>query len=534
LRPDLIFKNGKIVTVDKQFSICEAVAIKNNWIMAVGSNVEICKLRVAGTKEVDLKGKTVIPGLIDTHVHLTSAAPQFTLPSLEKATCIADVAKVIKKEAKKATPGEWIVTRPATVTQLSTDLKEKRFPNRRDLDSAAPNNPVYVGSGPMGIVNTYALNLLGITKDTPQPEGGEIKKDPSTGEPIGILEGASAMEIATKHIPAPTRKHKKASIVELCRRFNSWGVTTVVNVSAYLDDFVLLQELRLEDKPPLRIVLFHAMDYPETMSLEEDLAIIRNLSAFASYRGFGDDTLKISGIGEIIFNGIMPKEKLKQISLEAAKRHLRVGVHAHHPQGGKALEDLLDIWAEVNNDVPLADRQFFVVHGSFSDKNSYKKVKKLRLAVSCQPVFLYTMYDLFKAIDPFRTPMPIRDWLDNGIPISFGTDYPFSGGYEYPTGGNPMSCIYNAVTRKIITGDVHDPDQRITREEALRCYTINGAYAIFEEKTRGSIEPGKLADLVVLDKDILTCPEEEIRKIKVLMTMCGGKIVYGIGGWLFR
>ncbi len=140
------------------------------------------------------------------------------------------------------------------------------------------------------------------------------------------------------------------------------------------------------------------------------------------------------------------------------------------------------------------------------------------------------MYDLFKAIDPFRAPMPIRDWLDNGIPISFGTDYPFSGGYEYPTGANPMFCIYNAVTRKIITGVAHDLDQKITREEALRCYTISGAYAIFEEKTRGSIEPGKLADLVVLDKDILTCSEEEIKKTKVLATICGGKIVYSAGG----
>ncbi|MEM3627550.1 MAG: amidohydrolase [Candidatus Bathyarchaeia archaeon] len=529
LKPNFILKNGKIVTVDGQFSIQDAVAIADKWIIAVGSDREVCKLGTAKTKEIDLKGKIVIPGFIDTHVHLTSAAPQFTLPSLEEATSIADITRVIENEAKKSKSGEWIVTRPATVTQLSTNLRERRLPNRWDLDSAAPNNPVYVGSGPLGIVNTYTLKLLGITKDTPQPEGGEIKKDPVTGEPTGVLEGAGAMELVTRHLPPLTREHKKSSIMELCGKFNSWGVTTVVNVSAYLEDFAILQELRLENKLTIRMDLLHAIDYPETLPLEENLAIIRNLSAFAYHRGFGDDMLKISGIGEIIFNGIMPEEKLKQISLEAAKHHLRVGAHAHHPQGGKALENLLNIWSEVNNEVPLADRQFFLLHGSFTDKNLCERVKKLKLAVSCQPSFLYNMYDLFRALDPSRTPMPLREWLDSSIPISFGTDYPFSGGYEYPTGGNPMFGIYNAISRKIVAGDVRDPEQKITREEALRCYTINGAYAIFEEKTRGSIEPGKLADLVILDRDILTCPEEEIKKTKVLMTICDGRIVYEMG-----
>lgn len=524
--PDLILYNGKIITVDKDFSVAEAVAIRGDRLIAVGEDREVKALAGLDTRMLDLKGKTVIPGLIDSHVHVTMVAPDLLLPSLEGSTSIADIVKVVGGEARRRGRGEWIVTRTAPMAYISSYLMENRFPTRWDLDPVSPSNPVYIGTSHCGIVNSYALKILNITGDTPQPEGGEIEKDPETGEPTGRLIEAGAMELAMKRIPPATQEQRLEGILEICRQFNEWGITSVLNLNASHEDLRALQELRLRGKLTLRVYNYFAIDYPMTKPLEEDLKIINNLASFASYRGFGDEMLEIGGIGEIIFNGVMSREKLKRISLEAAKHNLRVGVHAVWKE--EALDDLLEVWEEVNREVDITDKRFHILHGTFPIEENIEKIKRMKLVVSCQPSFLYSSYESIKDINPARKPVPLRFWLDNGVQTGLSTDYPYGSGFTLP-GANPMYIIYYAVTGKDRNGKVHDPDQVISREEALRCYTIYNAYITFEEDLKGSIEPGKLADLVVLDRDILTCEEEEIKEVKPLMTIIGGKPVYERG-----
>ncbi|MEM3608429.1 MAG: amidohydrolase [Candidatus Bathyarchaeia archaeon] len=521
--PDFILYNGKIITVDEDFSIAEAVAIWRDRFIAVGSDSEVRSLAGPDTRMLDLKRRTVIPGLIDSHVHITMVAPDLLLPSLEGSTSIADIVKVIEGEARRRESGEWIVTRTAPMAYISSYLRENRFPTRWDLDPVSPNNPVYIGTSHRGIVNSYALKILNITKDTPQPDGGKIEKDPKTGEPTGGLIEAGAMELALRQIPSATQEQRSEGILRICRQFNEWGITSVLNLNASYEDLRVLQELRLKGELTLRIYNYFAIDYPTTKPLEEDLKIIDNLASFASYRGFGDEILKIGGIGEIIFNGVMPREKLKRISIKAAKHNLRVGVHAVWKE--KALDELLDLWEEVNEEVDITDKRFHILHGTFPIKENIKKIKRMKLVVSCQPSFLYSSYNSIRSINPARKPVPLKFWLENSVQTGLSTDYPYGAGFTLP-GANPMYIIYYAVTGKDREGKVHDPDQVISREDALRCYTIYNAYITFEENLKGSIEPGKLADLVVLDKDILTCEEEEIKEIKPLMTMVGGKVVY--------
>jgi len=267
----------------------------------------------------------------------------------------------------------------------------------------------------------------------------------------------------------------------------------------------------------------YEMDWPVIKSLEYDLDMIETLHSFANYRGFGDEYLKISGIGEIIFNGVMSEEKFRKISTKAVENNLRIGVHAHYPQGGKALDKNLKIWQEIADEHPnFKNHRHRILHGTFPKEETFDICKKLNLVVLCQTGFLYT-HPWWADLDKERTAIPLRDWLDHGIKIGLSSDAPVN-----PI--NPLWGIWHAVTRENPDGTIHCKDQRITRREAIEGYTINNAYASFDENIKGSIETGKLADLIVIDRDILTCPTEQIKDIKVLLTIVGGKIVYQYNG----
>lgn len=524
---DLIVYGGKILTVDEAFTVTEAVAIKDDKFVAVGADDEILALADANTKKIDLKGKTVMPGIIDSHNHMSKVAPGVLLPlftlsgSLKPLgiNSIADLVSVIGKEAARKKKGEWIQTAMVNMPSISTDLVENRYPNRWDLDPVSPDNPVYISATHAGVVNSCALKLLNITKETPQPEGGEIVKDPDTGEPTGVLSEAPAMGLATHCLPVISDQEMIEAEIKLCNEYNKVGLTSIIEHGIDSKALTALQTAKVRDEMTCRLYVHYEMDWPKVRSLEYDLDMIEKLRSFANYKGFGDNFLKIGGIGEIIFNGVMSEEKFRAIVHKAVESELRVGVHAHYPEGGKSLDKCLAIFEEISDEIPkFKNHRHVILHGTFPKSDTFDICKKLNLFVTCQTGFVYT-HPWWADLDKTRKAIPVRDWLDHGIKTGLSSDAPVN-----PI--NPFWGIWHAVTRENPDGTIHCPDQRITREEAIKCYTINNTYGSFEENIKGSIETGKLADFVIIDEDVLTCPIDKIKDIRVLFTVVGGKIVY--------
>lgn len=504
---DMILYNGKIVTVDPNFTITEAVAVKNGKILVVGSNAEIEVLAGTETRFVDLKGKTVIPGIIDTHAHISDIVENLLAVPISHVKSIADILNVVKRAVEEKKPGEWIITARDWSWRR---IKEERFPTRWELDTISPNNPVVSGGYHSLIVNSYALQLANITRDTMPLPGGEIEKDPETGEPTGVL-GETEMGVVLNLIPPESLEKKVNALKEAMQMLNSAGITSIVSaivrypkVAHPLDPGLrACQECWLRKDMTVRMALGLSPFGVDTVT--EELVCI-----YAPLRGIGDEMMRFDPIGEFTFDGLdgeptMTPGELKQILLLCAKNDIRIQVHAS--------SDLcLRIFDEVNKEVPIAGKRWIALHCFNPSEESIDIIKKLDLYVVTQPSFAY-----YGWMDERR--FPLRTMLDLGVTVCLGTDVPV---WTY----NPFPVIYFCVTRKSIDGESVFPDQKITREEALRCYTINNARLTFEEGIKGSIEPGKLADLVVLSHDILTCPENQIKDIQPLMTIVGGNIVY--------
>lgn len=538
-----ILYNGKVATVDKDFSIAEAVAIADHRFARVGTNKEIRALARADTEQIDLKGKTVVPGFIDSHNHASEVGIDALRPNFENCATIADVVKVIKRVVEDTDSGKWIISSSSgkvAPENMASALKEGRFPTRWDLDPVSAENPVVLFSPHILIVNSYILRLFNVNKDTPSPPGGEIVKDQETGEPTGVFKERAAMMIS-ENFPATEYHEHKAALKEMCRLYNAVGLTSVVQHGADDSTMKALRELSSDGQLTVRIYAHVWYMEPEKSSDEIDGDFQR--IAYATGRGFGDDMLKIGGIKLVMDGGagigtclqrfkylsaegieshgiqLIPVERFSELSLLAAKNNLRMAVH---DTGGGAIDIVLDTWEEVNKQFPIANKRWVNVHCQFPTKKNMKQVKKLGTLIPTQTIFLYTMgsgYVKYYGREVADNAIPVKDWLRNGIRVGLGSDAPINP-YD------PILGIWHACTRIANSGEVIGPNQRITPEEALKCYTINNAYFSFEENIKGSIESGKLADLVVLSKDILTCPIEEIRGTKVLMTMVGGKVVY--------
>lgn len=558
LTPDLILYNGKIVTVDKDFTIAEALAIYDGKFVAVGRNEEVLELAGDKTRRVDLKGKTVIPGLIDNHTHqiLTGLeAPGMDVKvDIARLESIAEIVKAIGEKVKTLKPGEWI----ETSLMYRGRLKEGRFPNRWDLDPVSPNNPVYIfQSGKNIIVNSYALKLAGITKDTPdpnEPPEGKIVRDPKTGEPTGHLIAGAADRFRKTLWQKMGKKPKmwdflyypkEAQVkgLKLVQRYyNSCGVTSVRDMGVSPDEIEAYQELWSRGEMTVRTNLILGIP-ARYLSLEEIEEYIDKY--IGPKTGFGDEMLNLGGIKIVMVNDgywALSKEKVRAIILAANRNGWQLNIHTATGAVPEALELVLETLEEANKERPIAGRRFSLEHGlPARGKDIYARLKKLGLIVASNQLLSYYasarsafMGKVMDEIGISKVKLgegkerairewgnAYREWLDNGLVVTGGTDNPA----VFYDPEHPLLGIYSLVTQDTLAG-VLEPDQKVTREEALRIYTINNAYATFEENKKGSIEPGKLADLAIISDDLLTVPEEKIKDIKVLMTIVGGKIVY--------
>jgi predicted amidohydrolase YtcJ len=529
--PDTILFNGKIVTVDSKFSYGQAIAIGGGKVLAVGSNNEVRALRGSQTREIDLHGKTVIPGLMDNHLHAAGGGPGVDLSG---ARTLKDLLDAIASRAHESKPGELVVTNG---DWHEAQLKEQRLPLRRDLDRAAPNNPVVVvRGGHEYILNSKALEKWGIAKETPEPPGGAISRY-DDGELNGeLMDRAKALV----RLPEPEPKDLEARIREQqeeYRKLNAAGLTTVRHPGAPVEQYRMLQEMERRHLLTMRvnflIRLFDARDAE---------GVRKTVASWNVRPDEGDDWLRIGGVklgvdggfeggwmrepyaepygkgGKFFGLETIPRDAYIMVVKEVNRLGWRVSTHA---VGDAAIDLVLDAYQAASSEKPIADRRWTIEHGFIPRPEHLARINRLGVLVTAQDHLYLAAPSLKKYWGEKRAGWvtPVRFYLDGGVKVSAGTDSPV---VPYP----PLWVIYHFVTRNTISDGVYGKDQRITRQEALRLSTINNAYLTFEEKTKGSLEPGKLADLVVLSDDLMTCPEEKIRDMTVLATMVDGKFVY--------
>ncbi len=532
---DVIFKNGNIYTVNENQPTAEAIAVKQGKIIFVGSNAEIARYQGAATQVIDLKGQTVVPGLADAHCHLSGVGARELNLNLEGTTSLEDFLARVKARVDKAKPGEWVTGRG----WIETFWKPQAFPTRWDLDKIAPNNPVYLtrADGHGAVANSAAIRLAGIDKNTPDPFGGEIMRDKKTGEPNGMfLDNAQAL--ITKHIPARSEEESEQALLLGVQRSLELGWTQVHIPGNSFREVELIKRLYEQGKIKLRI--YNAVRGPSD-DTKRLLAEGPTLDAFDGR--FTNRGIKVSFDGALGSKGAAllekysdhhtagflkwKEEELLPMFEEALRKGVQLWVHAI---GDRANREILNIFEKAFKNVPPQERKvkeprWRVEHAQIVHPDDIPRFAQLGVLPSMQPS--HAISDLHFAVSRLglkrlEGAYAWQSFLKSGSIIPGGSDAPVER-------GEPMIEFYAAVARKDMkgfSGEGWHPEQAVSREQALKMFTLWAAYGAFEEKVRGSIEEGKLADLTVLSQDIMKIPEAEILKTSCVMTVINGEVVY--------
>lgn len=548
--PDLILHNAKVITADKTFSIRQAIAITGDRITLVGSNDDVLKLKGPQTKLLDLSGKTILPGLIDSHTHPNGAAmteADHPIPPMES---IDDVLAYIKSRAAKLKEGQWIEVRQVFITRL----REQRYPTRAELDAAAPRHPVIFSTGPDASLNTLALQLSNIDRNTRITDGGPgfIEKDP-TGEPTGILR--SCTRIARFQAPPTqiTEEIRQQRLLALLADYNASGITSIADRSADRGAIQRCKTLLAKNQLTVRLSLSHRID--TIGPLDKILQRIRAVAAdplcadhpmlrIIGIKTFLDGGMltgsaymrqpwgisKIYAITDPAYRGVLfiPKERLLPIVRTAVESKLQFTAHS---VGDGAVHTLLDVYAEIDKTIPIRPTRPCITHCNFMSKEAIDQMARLGVVADIQPAWLYLDTRTLAAqfgLERLRWFQPLKSIFDAGVIVGGGSDHmqkigPLRSVNPY----SPFLAMHTAITRQArwFDGPLH-PQEALSREQAIRFYTSNNAYLLFRDHQIGSLEPGKFADLVILDSDPLTCPIDQIENIQVLTTYLSGKPVF--------
>jgi len=530
---DLALINGKIITVDPQDSIAEAVAAKFGRIIAVSSDEDIQNLIGTETKVIDLHGKTVLPGFIDSHCHMIATGGRHVMGVLDLSQeagvgSIADIQARIKEKARTTPEGEWIIGG----LEDDSKLAEGRHPTRWELDEAAPNHPVMISTvgGHFYITNSKALEMAGITKETPDPVGGVFDRDSETGELTGGLhERARMMVIPDSYFGGePTREEAAEGAKWILGENAAAGLTCVYDMvdSAQIravTDLKNLGELPIRVRMDARIELFPDLNRSGVIQgLGGEWARLCGLKAFFD----GAISARTAAVSEPYLNrpdfyGVMAttREEMRKTILEAYGAGYRISAHAN---GDRAIEMYLDIIEEAQEKYPRDDPRNRDIHCTVVNPELIRRIKELDILPTIFGAYPYYHGDkILPAFGAKRLEwmFAARSFLDAGVKVAAHSDHSAS---PFP----PLMGIHALVNRRTARGVPVGESQKISVMEAIRLYTINAAYHSFDEEVMGSIEVGKYADFVVLGEDILTIPPERIIDIPVVMTIVGGKIVY--------
>jgi predicted amidohydrolase YtcJ len=549
--PSQIFHNGKIVTVDPQFRTVEAMAIRDGRIVAAGTNAEIVRLAGPGTERVDLNGKTVLPGLIDSHVHAPSASMyEFEQPVPDMET-IEDVLAYVRARADKTEPGHWITLSQVFITRL----REQRYPTRAELDKAAPRHPVAFRTGPDASLNSMALSMSGIDATFKVPEGQpcRVERD-GRGQPTGILRNCGRYVRSRSDGPSPTNADRASQLRKLLADYNSVGITSIVEANASETDLETYRTLLDQNALTCRSFMAYGVDAQAPLDKIEaairgaaanplhqhsDMLWLRGIKVFldggmltgSAYMRQPWGVSKIYAIDDPTYRGVrfIEPEKLYQIAKLALSNDLQFTAHS---QGDAAVDAMVEAYERINrDDFPVRDRRPSITHASFMSAEAIAKMKALGIVANLQPAWLYldgtTLRQHFgeERLAYFH---PYRTLFEQGVTVGGGTDHMQKiGSLRSINPYNPFLGMWTTLVRQPRGSEAPlHPEQNLTREQAIRFYTINNAFLTFEESRKGSIEPGKFADFAVLDRDILTCPIDEVKDIQVEATYLGGTRVY--------
>jgi predicted amidohydrolase YtcJ len=546
-KADTIYYNGHFVTMWDGHPAADAVAIRDNRFLAVGTLAEVARAANPAARRIDLHGRTVLPGLEDSHTHpITSALSEQDGP-VPVTKSIAEIQAYIRKQAA-STPRDRLIFLPKV---YSTRLADHRYPTRRELDEAAPDRPAMTDNGYSAVLNSAALRQIGVTRDTPQPSNGKIIKD-ATGEPNGLIIGAPQLLRSLRSSKPATHDDMVWALKAMQKSYNAVGITSTIDRSEGPEGFRVYQELRSKNELTVRTYVTYLITGQGTPE-----QVRREIETIPFVTGMGDDWYRVGSLKVVADGGILlgtaylrepygehteiygyhdpdyrgvlsvPRENL----IEMARTADRLGWQmTAHVTGGGSLDALLDAYEAANREKPIAGRRFTVTHGNFPDPRAIARARSLGVVFDCQPAWLHEDGAAIKDVfGPGRIKdfLPLRSLFENGIVVAGGSDHMFRFDSRNAVNPyNPFFGIWMAVTRRTTDGAVLVPEQTVTREQALRMWTINGAYLSFEENVKGSIEPGKLADLVVISKDILQCPIDEIRDIEALLTVVDGRVVY--------
>ncbi|PYT73754.1 MAG: amidohydrolase [Acidobacteria bacterium] len=528
---DVVVVHGHVWTVDPQHPRAEALAIHGGRIVAVSSDAEIAKWIGPATKKIDAQGKSVLPGFIDAHAHFSSGGGEISSVHLRDANTPQEFARRIGEQARKLPKGEWMLGG----TWDHELWGGTALPAHDWVDALTPDNPVFVSryDGHMAMANTLALHLAEITRETKDPPGGTIVRD-QEGNPTGLLKDA-AMRLVYRVIPPPSEEQLLRMIhasMDDARRF---GVTSIHDISS-TEDVRAYQILSARGELTLRIYCITPLPQwqaPATAGIRAGFG--NDWIHFGALKGFADGSLgSTTALFEKPYNDapetsglpnemMLPEGNMLQMALGTDKAGLQLAVHAI---GDKANRMMLDVYAEVaKQNGARSDRRWRIEHAQHLRPEDFARFAQLGVIASVQP---------YHAIDDGRwaekrigherakTTYAFRTFLDHGVRLAFGSDWTVA-----PL--NPMLGLYAAVTRATLDGKNPGgwfPEQKLTLEEAVQAYTMGSAFAEFREKEKGSLTPGKFADVVVLDGDLFSMAPEKIKDVTVRYTIVGGKVVY--------
>jgi predicted amidohydrolase YtcJ len=528
---DLIVTGGRVWTGNAAQPEAEAIAVLGERIVAVGTAGQVEASRGEKTRVVDARGRRVLPGFNDAHVHFLSGGQQLESVELRDAASPDEFARRIAAHAAKLGANEWVVG-GRWDDQLWTPRK---LPTKELIDPATPNTPVFVSrlDGHMGLANSLALKLGGITRGTPDPAGGMIERD-ANGEPTGILKDA-AMRLVARVIPPVSAEQRKRYAQAAMRHAASLGVTSVQHMSCSYSELATYTELAENGELTVRV---YAAPSETTWRDQAQLGIRRGFGSswlrLGALKGFADGSLGASTAyffepyaddpsnRGLLSDEMQPRSGMLERMTGADAAGLQLCIHGI---GDRAISEVLDLFAEVWQTNGQRDRRFRIEHAQHVAPRDFARFRELGVVASMQP---YHAIDdgrwAESRIGPVRakSTYAFRTFLNENVPLAFGTDWPVA-----PL--DPILTVYAAVTRATLDGRRNEgwvPEQKISVAETVRAYTLGAAYAEFQEREKGSLEVGKLADLVILDRDIFTIPPFQIREAKVEITIVGGKVVW--------
>ena len=535
---NIILYNGKVHTMGDQAQPLEAIAVKGDRVLATGSNQSILTLADEKTRKIDLKGRSVFPGLIDTHMHPEMVAGGLLNVNLRKVRTIPEVLDALKKNTPD-NPDAWVVS---SWWHPFSQLQEKRLPTRFEIDEVCPNNPVFLPTvGHIAVANSRALEIAGIKGSSPDPSGGKIDRDSRTGNSTGVLY-ESAIQLVQKWIPPHKQKdleEKYGAVMNACNRF---GITSIITGATAPGDLKIWQRLHAEENMTLRVNISYLPTGEEAPHASEE-AFVSALNEVRPFASGGDPFLSMGCIKFVLDGGMtlktaavtqpypddidnygilaMDQDRLNNLVGACNRNNFRVAIHA---VGDRAIDAVLNAYEKADGETSIKDRRFVLIHGFLIRPDQIERARQLGIVVATQNVFMYEKAEpvrRFLGEDRANMAIPTRSMINGGLVTTGGSDADVNS-------FNPFWGIYQAVTRKSQGGKIFGLTEKIERWEAVCMYTKWAAMQTFEEDVKGVLEPGKFADLIVTSSDILTCPDEELDKIQVLMTMVGGRVVHGI------